>query len=165
MLVTSTGILNGKIKDEYGGRGKQFNENGVPNFSLPFKIEDAPENTVSFAIVLDDKDAYPVTGGFVWVHWVAGNITRNELEDNESITSDDFVQGSNSWMSVQGGNQSRELSSYYGGMNPPDRPHIYELHVYALDKLLNLGNGFYMNEMYRQMEGHVLDEYTLKGLY
>jgi hypothetical protein len=29
---------------------------------LPFKIEKAPENTSSFAFVLEDKDAYPVVG-------------------------------------------------------------------------------------------------------
>ena len=56
MIVTSTGIINGIIQDQYGGRGKYFNENGVPTFSLPIKIEDAPKNTVSFAIVLEDKD-------------------------------------------------------------------------------------------------------------
>ena len=75
MIVTSTGIIGGKIQDQYGGRGTQFNENGVPTYSLPFKIEEAPEKTVSFAVILEDKDSYPVTGGFVWVHWLAANIT------------------------------------------------------------------------------------------
>ena len=69
MIVTSTGIIDGVIQDQYGGWGTQFNENGVPTFSLPLKIEEAPEGTVSFAVVLEDKDAYPVTGGFAWSHW------------------------------------------------------------------------------------------------
>ena len=51
MIVTSTGIIDGVIQDQYGGRGTQFNENGVPTFSLPLKIEEAPEGTVSFAVV------------------------------------------------------------------------------------------------------------------
>jgi phosphatidylethanolamine-binding protein (PEBP) family uncharacterized protein len=25
-----------------------------------------------------------VTGGFTWTHWIAANIRRNELKDNES---------------------------------------------------------------------------------
>ena len=66
---------------------------------------------------------------------------------------------------MQGGEQSADLSSYYGGMTPPDKPHIYELHVYALDKILDVKRGFLLNELYRAMDGHILDEYTLKGIY
>ena len=115
--------------------------------------------------ILEDKDAYPVTGGFAWIHWLAANITRFEIGENESQTADDFVQGRNSWTSIQGGEQSIELSSYYGGMTPPDKPHIYELHVYALDKMLDLERGFLLNELYREMDGHILDQFTLKGIY
>lgn len=165
MVVTSTGIRNGVIQDKYGGLGNQFNENGIPTYSMPFKIEHAPKGTVSFAIILEDKDAYPVTGGFVWIHWLAANITRNELKDNESQTAEDFIQGNNSWTSIQGNKQSKELSCYYGGMTPPDKAHVYELHVFALDKLLNLKKGFFINELYHEMEGHILDQYTLKGVY
>lgn len=165
MVVTSTGIINGIIQNQYGGHGNHFNENGIPTFSLPIKIKDAPKDTVSFAIVLEDKDSYPVTGGFVWIHWLVANLTRNELLDNESQTANDFIQGSNSWTSIQGNQQSKELSSYYGGMTPPDKAHLYEIHVFALDKLLNLQNGFLLNELYHEMNGHILSKYTLKGTY
>lgn len=165
MYVTSTGIIDGIIQDQYGGRGTHFNENNVPTFSLPFKVDNVPLETVSIAIVLEDKDAYPVTGGFVWVHWLAANITRFDIKENESQTAKDFIQGRNSWTSIQGGEQSAELSCYYGGMTPPDKPHTYELHVFALDKLLNLKQGFLLNELYRRMDGHILDTYTLKGIY
>lgn len=165
MIVTSTGIKDGIIGEQYGGKGKQFNKNGIPTFSLPFKVENAPQNTVSYAVVLEDKDAYPVTKGFVWIHWLAANITRTELFDNESQTATDFIQGVNSWTSIQGGEQSEELSCFYGGMTPPDKPHTYELHVYALDKMLNVKRGFPLNELYCEMEGHVIEECTLKGVY
>lgn len=165
MVVTSTGIVNGMIDEKYGKYGTQFNENGMPTYSLPFQIENAPTGTVSYAIVLEDKDAYPVSGGFAWIHWLAADITRTEILDNESQTANDFVQGSNSWTSMQGGEQSRELSSFFGGMAPPDAPHLYELHVYALDTKLGLEKGFFMNELYKKMDGHILDQYTLKGLY
>ena len=165
MTVTSSGIVNGVIEDKYGKRGTEYNENGIPTYSLPLKIENAPEGTVSYALLLEDKDAFPVSGGFSWVHWTAANITKTELKENESQTAKDFVQGVNSWMSIQGGEQSKELSSFYGGMAPPDAEHTYELHVYALDTMLNLENGFLMNDMYKQMDGHILAEYTLKGTY
>lgn len=165
MKVSSIGISDGVIDDKYGKRGTQFNEHGMPTYSLPFKIEEAPSNTKSYAIVLEDKDAFPVSGGFSWIHWTACNIITNEVPENVSQTTTEFRQGLNSWTSMQGGLQSAELSRFYGGMAPPNEPHIYELHVYALDKVLNLEDGFLYNELYRMMEGHILDCVTLKGSY
>ena len=165
MTVTSTGIVDGIIDIKYGKHGTEFNENGMPSYSLPFKIENAPKGTISYAIMLEDKDAFPVSGGFSWIHWTAANISKTEVMENESIIASDFVQGLNSWTSMQGGSQSPALSSFYGGMAPPDAPHTYELHVYALDTKLDLENGFNMNDMYKKMDGHILAEYTLKGVY
>ena len=164
MIVTSTGIINGFISKKYGGYGTQFNENNVPSYSLPFKIENAPENTSSFAFVLEDKDAYPVVG-FTWIHWLGANMKKSEVKENESQTSTDFIQGANSWISVQGNQQDREQASYYGGMTPPDKAHTYELHIFALDKVLDLKRGFYLNELYEKMDGHILEEAVLKGIY
>lgn len=164
MIVTSTGIINGFISKKYGGYGTQFNENNVPSYSLPFKIENAPENTSSFAFVLEDKDAYPVVG-FTWIHWLGANLKKSEVKENESQTSTDFIQGANSWISVQGNQQDREQASYYGGMTPPDKAHTYELHIFALDKVLDLKRGFYLNELYEKMDGHILEEAVLKGIY
>lgn len=165
MIVTSAGIKEGKFDPKYGKHGTEFNENGVPTCSIPFQIENAPEGTVSFAIILEDKDAYPVSGGFSWIHWLAADITKNEVMENESQTATDFVQGANSWTSMQGGKQSKELSSFFGGMAPPDAPHLYELHVFALDTLLHLEKGFLMNTLYHKMDGHILAQVTLKGFY
>lgn len=135
MFITSTGIVDGMIQDRFGGRGTQFDQNGTPTCSLPFKVENAPTGTISFALILEDKDAYPVTGGFGWIHWLAANIMRTELKENESQTADDFIQGCNSWMSMKGNGQSKELSCFYGGMTPPDQAHTYELHVLAQSTL------------------------------
>lgn len=165
MSVTSTGITNGIIDDKYGKRSIYINKNGMPTYSLPLKIDNSPKGTKSYAIVLEDKDAFPVSGGFSWIHWTAANVTKTEIFENESQTSKDFIQGINSWTSLQGGSQSKELSSFYGGMAPPDAPHIYEIHVYALDTILDLKNGFLYNDLYRKMDGHILETYTLKGIY
>lgn len=165
MNISSTAIKDGFYADEFGKRGTEFNENGMPTYSIPFVISDAPVNTSSYAIVLEDIDAYPVSDGFVWIHWLAANITKNELLAGESQTATDFVQGANSWTSIQGGSQSVELSSFFGGMCPPDAPHLYILHVYALDTLLDLTNGFPMNKMHHAMDGHILAHATLEGYY
>lgn len=164
MIVSSTGIVDGHIQDRFGQKGTQFNEAGVPSYSLPLKIEQAPKGTVSFAFVLEDKDAYPVVG-FSWIHWMGADLTRTELRENESLHATDFVQGANSWISLQGGSLAKDVCSGYGGMTPPDAPHRYELHVYALDAFLELPQGFLFNELHRRMEGHILDQATLKGIY
>lgn len=165
MVVYSSAIIDGIIGDKFGKRGTQFNAHGMPTYSLPFEIVDAPKGAISFAVVLEDKDAYPVTGGFSWIHWTIANLTKTDVKENESQTAKDYVQGVNSWTSIQGGNQSKELSSYYGGMAPGNAPHLYELHVFALDGKLPVANGFLMNDLYKLMDGHVIAQFTLKGTY
>jgi Raf kinase inhibitor-like YbhB/YbcL family protein len=163
MNAYSTGIINGIIEDKYGKRGTQFNVGDMPTYSLPVKIENEPKGTISFAIVLEDKDAIPVFG-FSWIQWTVANLIRNEVMENESISATDFIQGANSWYGALGGVSVKD-ASFYGGMAPPDAPHTYEMHVYALDTKLNLKNGFFMNELYKAMEGHILEQVTIKGVY
>ena len=164
MKVVSEGIKNGIIDGKYGMRGP-VNAYGVPTMSFPLTIEDAPAGTVSFAMVLEDKDDFPSNGGFSWIHWTAANICKRRLEEDECAHNPDFVQGVNSWISSIGGNLPREACSTYGGPAPSDGDHLYELHVYALDKTLPLENGFNYNTLYHEIEGHILDEYNLKALY
>lgn len=167
MTISSSGIINGTIQDKYGKRGTQFTKNGMPNYSLPIKIENAPEGTKTFAVFLEDKDAIPVAG-YSWIHWVAANIKISELEENASLLrKDEFVQGRNSWSASLLGKDalSVEESSMYGGMAPPNDEHTYELTVYALSKELDLKNGFYANELFHKMEGKILGQSTIKGTY
>ena len=62
MKVTSSAIENGHYADKYGKRGSQFSPNGMPTYSIPFEITDAPADTKSFAVVLEDKDAISAAG-------------------------------------------------------------------------------------------------------
>lgn len=163
MTVTSEGIVTGVIADVYGSRGTQFGPGGMPTYSLPLKINNAPKGTVSYAIVIDDHDAIPFCG-FTWIHWVVANLERNELAENESIDAQDFVQGANSWYGKLGG-LDPVTASVYGGMAPPDKPHVYNIRVFALDTKLPLKKGFFLNQLYREMEGHILAQAVLKGVY
>ena len=163
MNVTSTGIHDGIIDDIYGHRGHRDKPGQMVTYSLPLSIADAPDGTVSFAIVIEDKDAVPVCG-FSWIHWLVANLERTELLPDESITAKDYVQGTNSW-SGKLGSLDRQAASVYGGMSPPDTGHVYEIHVFALDCKLDLKPGFYLNELYKAMDGHVLACHTLKGYY
>ena len=163
MKVTSTAIQNGKIADIYGKRGPA-DPYGIPSLSPPLEFTGAPEGTVSYAVIVEDKDAFPVSGGFSWIHWLAANITRPALQEGESRKAD-FVQGLNSWISPQGGSKPQKACCYYGGMCPPDGEHVYEIHVYALDTMLDLKDGFGLGELARAMDGHILAQDTLKGTY
>lgn len=153
MKVNSTGIQNGIIDDKYGQFGTQFLD-GMPTYSLPFDIQDAPEGTKSFAVILDDKDAIPVAG-FDWIHWLIANLKRTSLPENVSVNSDnDFIQGLSSWN-----------VPLYGGMMPPDKAHTYDLTVYALDVDLSLKTGFSYDDLINAMHGHILAEAVLHGVY
>ena len=105
-----------------------------------------------------------------WATSLAGRIRKiaRSATDGSNRTNraahPDYVQGVNSFASaLQGYDPQR--NSCYGGMTPPDCPHTYELHVYALDTKLELEAGFYMNELYWKMQGHILAQATLSGVY
>lgn len=153
MKVISSGIVNGIIDDAYGKFGSDF-VGDMPCFSIPFEIINEPKGTVSFAVILDDKDSVPVCG-FVWQHWLIANLKNSKVVAGESSNINaDFIQGTNSWN-----------MPLYGGMAPPDKMHTYDLTVYAIDKELDLEKGFSLESLLKEMEGHVLDSYCLKGKY
>ncbi len=162
MKVTSKAITDGVIHDKYGSKGDVF-VNGMPGFSIPFDIEDAPEGTQSFAVIMDDYDAVPVCG-FNWLHWTICNLRRTSVAEGESHSSPNFIEGCNSWHSVAGEN-SIEQAIGYGGPAPPDKKHRYTLKVFALDTVLELKRGFRLNELYFAMQGHVLAHAKLVGCY
>lgn len=165
MEIKSTGIQKGYFQDIYGGNGSKLNENGIPNYSIPFSIYEAPKETKSFAAVLYDLDAYQSTKGFPWIHWTIANLTKANVLANESQSTTEFVQGVNSWHSPLSINQTKELSSCYGGMTPHDGSHMYTLKIFALDTVLSLENGFYLNELVKSMREHILATATLEANY
>lgn len=152
MKISSQGIVNGKILDKYGKRGKQ-QKFGMPTLSLPIKIEEFPVKTKSFVIIFDDPDSVKVCGK-IWVHWLVANLTKSEINENASLDTFDFIQGKNSWN-----------ENCYGGPCPPDRPHNYRLRVYALSSLLDLRGDFSLAQLEKAMENKILDTEEIYGLY
>ncbi len=152
MKISSEGIVNGKILDKYGKRGRE-KRFGMPTLSLPIKIEDFPKETKSFVVVFDDPDSVPVCN-FVWIHWLVANLHRTTLEENASETCFDFIQGKNSWH-----------DNSYGGPCPPDRPHKYRLTVYAMNDDLNLRGDFSKELLDQKMQGKILESTTIYGIY
>ncbi len=147
MSVTSSGIVDGYIDPKYG-------KHGDPKLSLPLKVENAPAGTKAYAVYMDDPDAKPVAG-FVFVHWMAVNIPASDIPEGFSQSAADKA--------VQGKNDAG-TNGYYGP-SPPDKDHKYVIKVYALDAPVDLKNGFKKDAFLPAVQGHVLAEATLEGIY
>ena len=50
-------------------------------------------------------------------------------------------------------------------MAPPNKPHTYDLIVYALDTVLPLQNGFTIEQLKYAIEGHILAQAQTQGIY
>ena len=113
----------------------------------PVTIDGVPEEAKTLVLIVDDPDAM---GTFT--HWVVWNIpaTTRRIEENTTPGKEG-------------------ISSYgkhsYGGPCPPSGTHRYFFKVYALDTELDLKLSSTKRDVAKAMEGHVLAEGELLGLY
>jgi Raf kinase inhibitor-like YbhB/YbcL family protein len=135
------------IPEEYG-----YDER---NENPPLEIEDAPDETESFALIVDDPDAVEPAGK-IWEHWLVWDIspeTRTIPED-----WDPEIAGA-----TEGENDFGERG--YGGPSPPDGEHTYRFELYALDTELGLSESADADELREEMKGHVIQKTVLHGTY
>lgn len=52
---------------------------------------------------------------------------------------------------------------HFSGPSPLDKEHTYSITSYTLNKDLNLESGFYLNDLYKEIGGYVLDKATIKS--
>lgn len=137
---------------ENGGLIPQIYTCDGQNISPPLSWENAPANTKSFVLIVDDPDA-PVG---TWDHWLLFNIpsTVNSLAENFNSSAAGISLGRNSW-----GNSS------YGGPCPPDKMHRYFFKLYALDVMLDLKPGATKQAIETAMLNHILATAELMGKY
>ncbi|MFN2744340.1 MULTISPECIES: YbhB/YbcL family Raf kinase inhibitor-like protein [unclassified Bacillus (in: firmicutes)] len=147
------------LHDKYSKYAKdEFRRKGHPFVSFPIGFEHLPKGAKTIALTLIDHDAIPVCG-FSWIHWTAANIPADirELPEHASEERQDLmIQGQNSFASELGGSRDPKIIHQYCGPTPPDKDHFYTLTVYALDAELELERGFYLNDLYRKIKGHIL---------
>jgi Raf kinase inhibitor-like YbhB/YbcL family protein len=118
------------------------------NVSPELRWSDAPANTRSFALIVDDHDA--PAGSFT--HWVL--FDRASLAEG---VSESGVAGKNDFGRVG-----------YGGPCPPrgHGPHRYTFTLYALDiTSLKLKPGAGRREMEAALHGHILAQAEYLGRY
>lgn len=120
----------------------------------------AVEGAKSYAIIMEDPDAKPITP---FVHWLAWNIPAGVtslpegLQEQERLTAPEgLLQGRNSRGSV----------AYYGPRPPVgDPPHHYHFQVFALDRVLDVPAGADRDTLLAAMRGHVIGKGTVVGTY
>lgn len=121
-----------------------------PEIQLPLP----PAGTKGFALVMDDPDA----SGFV--HWLVYNIP---------IDTRDIPEGASSRLklpagAVEGTNSLNKVG-YFGPCPPGTKAHHYIFRLYALDVDLDLPAGQTKKQLAAAVEGHMLGEGQMTGLY
>lgn len=118
------------------------------SISPALHLGEFPSQTKSLAIIVHDPDAGH-QGGFT--HWVAFNIKPMEdIPEN-----------------YKGGVQAKNGAGKAGyiGPCPPNGVHHYHFMVYALDTRLDLSADAGKAALEKAMEGHILAQGDLVGLY
>lgn len=117
------------------------------NINPSLEIKDIPSATESLVLIVDDPDA----PGGTWVHWVVYDIPVSKTIKENSIPG------------VQGMNDFKRIN--YGGPCPPSGIHRYYFKLYALDRKMNLPAGKTKNEIEASMQGHIIANDELIGLF
>ena len=120
------------------------------NVSPQLAWSGVPSETKSLVLIVDDPDA-PAGD---WVHWVLYDLPPELTGLAEGIKG----------VGVDGVNDFRKPG--YGGPCPPrGTNHRYFFKLYALDTRLNLKPGASKAEVEKAMDGHILAQGQLVGIY
>jgi Raf kinase inhibitor-like YbhB/YbcL family protein len=129
------------------------------DISPPLAWSGVPAGTTSFALIVDDPDAPdPAAPKRTWVHWVLYNIPANVGGLAEGIAAKTLPAGT-----LDGINDWHRTG--YGGPCPPVGRHRYFFKLYALDATLPDLNKPSKAALEKAMQGHVLAQAELIGLY
>ncbi|MEK6942478.1 MAG: YbhB/YbcL family Raf kinase inhibitor-like protein [Nanoarchaeota archaeon] len=151
MKITSTEFQqNGLIPSKYTC-------DGIKPVNPQLVFSDVPEEAISLVLIMDDPDvpkALKADGMFD--HWVLFNIPSDAkgIEEGKSIG----IAGLN------GAGQN----AYTGPCPPPQyepSTHRYFFKLYALDAMLDLPKNSDKKTVETAMEGHIIEQATLVGIY
>jgi Raf kinase inhibitor-like YbhB/YbcL family protein len=149
MEITSTAFRDGEtIPNQHTCSGQDI--------SPALSWSGVPAGTQSFVLIVDDHDA----PGGTFTHWIIFNIPADTLELEEAIPptaelSSGARQGTNDFGSI----------GYRGPCPPSGSGHHYYFVVYALDTTLDLAGGPGRTQVETAMQGHILDQAELVGLF
>jgi Raf kinase inhibitor-like YbhB/YbcL family protein len=133
--------------DEGASVPKQFTCDGSDT-PPPIELSDPPQNTRSYAVIMDDPDAPKGT----FTHWLAYDIPAgtSDLQSNTGKTL----------------RNSFGRNGYGGPCPPPGHgPHRYFFTVYAVDVPLLPLSGKTRQDLEKALENHTLASARLMGRY
>jgi Raf kinase inhibitor-like YbhB/YbcL family protein len=164
LTVESTAFKDGEpLPDDYSSFGK--------NVSPPFSWTGAPATARQFAVVCHDPDA-PLPGGFT--HWVIYKIPASAKGLLEAVPAGASVTASGLAGAIQGMNGFAAFArrggpppepSYRGPAPPAGPAHHYHFTVYAIDGAVDLQPGLDRNGLLKAIEGHIVAQGEIVGLY
>ena len=148
LLMQSTAFEDGGIvPQKYAGRGGV-----IPDF----KFSNAPDGTVTYAIILHDIDVAIGGGTDDVLHWVAWNIPAAANGIPEGKLPEGSVTGKN----MMGSN------AYMGpGAPPGPRYHHYIFELYALNSKLDLPETASRADLLAAMKGKTVAKAAYVGRY
>jgi Raf kinase inhibitor-like YbhB/YbcL family protein len=148
--ITSSAFAEGaEIPVKYSCHGQ--------NVSPPLDWSQGPAGTASFALIMDDPDA-------AYTHWVIFNLPPDAHSLPEAVPKDDKLASG----ALQGKIGSGGIGypfGYFGPCPPKGYPHHYRFTLYALDTSLDLAAGASKEQVLQAMEGHILAQSQLVGIY
>jgi Raf kinase inhibitor-like YbhB/YbcL family protein len=143
MIVESPVFKNGEsLPSLYTCDGRSINP--------PFVISGVPEGTKSLVLIMEDPD----TARGIFVHWVVWNIPASTTRIDENS----IPQGAQEGITGAG-------TTGYRGPCPPSGIHRYFFKFYALDTKLTLFSDTDASVLDKEIQGHILDQYYLMGIY
>ncbi len=127
--------------------------------SPALRIVDPPQETESYALIVEDPDAPSGT----FVHWLLWNLPADQtrVPPRQPNTKTLGKLGD----ARQGTNSAGEIG--YSAPCPPkgDQPHTYRFTLRALDSTLGVPAGSKRSKLRDGMDGHVVAKTTLTGTY
>ncbi|MCL5773692.1 MAG: YbhB/YbcL family Raf kinase inhibitor-like protein [Firmicutes bacterium] len=143
MKITSSAFNNQEqIPPKYTADGRNVNP--------PLSISGVPKSAKNLVLIINDPDAPAGT----WTHWTVWNINPAVKEIAENSVPSGAVEGKTSFGKPG-----------YGGPAPPSGTHRYFFKLYALDTKLDIYADASPEELFKAMEGHILDYSELIGIY
>jgi len=149
-IITSTAFKhNERVPDKFTCKGQ--------NVSPYLEWSNAPADTKSFVLIMDDPDApvdiAPPHG--IWDHWIIYNIPISITKLQEGQIDSNIKILNNSWKEKK-----------YGGPCPPTgKPHRYFFKLYALNDYLELDENVSKQDLVLALQKHLLAETELIGIY
>ena len=148
LLMESTAFEDGGIvPQKYAGR-----EGVQPGFTF----SNAPDGTVSYAIIFHDIDVALQGGTNDVLHWIAWNIPA---------AAKGIPEGSLPAGSVTGKNIANQNSYFGPGAPPGPRYHHYVFELYALNANLDLPNTAGRPELLAAMAGKIVAKAAYVGRF